>query len=196
MGNLVPMVIEKEGHGERAYDIFSRMLKDRIIFVNGPIHTAMAELIVAQLLFLESEDADKEISMYIDSPGGEVTAGMSIHDTMKYIKCPVITICTGMACSMGSFLLAAGDKRLALPNAEIMIHQPSAGTQGKVTDMEIDLKHVLRVKERMNKLMSTYTGQPLDRVEADMERDHWLFADEAKAYGLIDDIVTSRKKAI
>ncbi|MGN0247978.1 MAG: ATP-dependent Clp endopeptidase proteolytic subunit ClpP [Lachnospiraceae bacterium] len=194
--SLVPYVIEQTSRGERSYDIYSRLLKDRIIFLGEEVNDASASIVVAQLLFLEAEDPDKDIHLYINSPGGSVTAGMAIYDTMQYIKCDVSTICIGMAASMGAFLLAGGakGKRLALPNAEIMIHQPSGGSQGQATEIEIAAKHILKTKEKLNKILAENTGKDLEQVTADTERDNWLSADEAVAYGLIDKIVTKREK--
>ena len=194
--SLVPYVIEQTSRGERSYDIYSRLLKDRIIFLGEEVNDASASIVVAQLLFLEAEDPDKDIHLYINSPGGSVTAGMAIYDTMQYIKCDVSTICMGMAASMGAFLLAGGakGKRLALPNAEIMIHQPSGGSQGQATEIEIAAKHILKTKEKLNKILAENTGKDLEQVTADTERDNWLSADEAVAYGLIDKIVTKREK--
>ena len=191
---LVPYVIEQTGRGERSYDIYSRLLKDRIIFLGEEVSDVSANLIVAQMLFLESEDPGKDIHLYINSPGGSVTAGMAIYDTMQYIKCDVSTICLGMAASMGAFLLAGGTKgkRLALPNAEIMIHQPSGGAQGKATDIEIVAEQILKIKRRMNEILSQNTGQPLEKVQHDTELDNYLTAEEAKAYGLIDNVITNR----
>ena len=188
--SLVPYVIEQTSHGERSYDIYSRLLKERIIFLGEEVNDTTASLIVSQLLFLESEDPEKDISLYIMSPGGSVTAGMAIYDTMNYIKCDVSTICIGMAASMGAFLLSSGakGKRYALPNAEIMIHQPSAGTQGQFTDMAIHLKRLEIIKKRMNKILSENTGKPVETVTADCERDNFMTADEAVAYGLIDKV--------
>ena len=190
---LVPYVVEQTNRGERSYDIYSRLLKERIIFLGEEVNNVTANLIVAQLLFLESEDPNKDISFYINSPGGSISDGMAIYDTMKYIKCDVSTICIGMAASMGAFLLSGGTKgkRYALPNAEIMIHQPSGGSQGQATDMRIDAEHILKTKARMNRLMAEHTGQPVEKVEADTERDNWMTAEEAKAYGLIDEIITN-----
>ena len=190
---LVPTVVEDTGRGERAYDIYSRLLNDRIIMLSDEVNDTTASLVVAQLLYLEAQDPDKDISLYINSPGGSVTAGMAIYDTMKYIKCDVSTICIGMAASMGAFLLSGGTKgkRYALPNAEIMIHQPSGGSQGQATDMKIVAEHILKTKARMNRLMAEHTGQPVEKVEADTERDNWMTAEEAKAYGLIDEIITN-----
>ena len=192
--SLVPYVVQQTSRGERSYDIFSRLLDDRIIFLSEEVNDTTASLVVAQLLYLEAQDPDKDIQFYINSPGGSVTAGMAIYDTMQYIKCDVSTICIGMAASMGAFLLSSGTKgkRIALPNAEIMIHQPSAGTQGKVTDMEIDVEHVLRIKRHLNEMMAANTGKSVEQVSADTERDHWLTAAEAKEYGLIDQVIYQR----
>ena len=192
--SLVPYVVEQTSRGERSYDIFSRRLNDRIIFLSEEVNDTTASLVVAQLLYLEAQDPDKDIQFYINSPGGSVTAGMAIYDTMQYIKCDVSTICIGMAASMGAFLLSSGTKgkRIALPNAEIMIHQPSAGTKGKVTDMEIDVEHFLRIKQHLNEILSENTGKSVEQVKADSERDHWLTAEEAKEYGLIDHIYRNR----
>ena len=192
--SLVPYVVQQTSRGERSYDIFSRLLDDRIIFLSEEVNDTTASLVVAQMLYLEAQDPDKDIQFYINSPGGSVTAGMAIYDTMQYIKCDVSTICIGMAASMGAFLLSAGakGKRIALPNAEVMIHQPSAGTQGKVTDMEIDVEHVLRIKRHLNELLAKNTGKPVEQVAADTERDHWLTAEEAKEYGLIDQVFYQR----
>ena len=188
--SLVPYVLEQTSRGERTYDIFSRLLKDRIIFLGEEVNDTTASLVVAQLLFLESEDPNKDIQLYINSPGGMVTAGMAIYDTMNYIKCDVSPICIGMAASMGAFLLSSGakGKRYALPNAEIMIHQPSAGTQGQITDMAIHLKRLEIIKKRMNKILSENTGKSVETVTADCERDNFMTADEAVAYGLIDKV--------
>lgn len=192
--SLVPYVIEQTSRGERSYDIYSRLLKERIIFLDTEVNDASASVIVAQLLFLEAEDPEKDIQFYINSPGGSISAGMAIYDTMNYIKCDVSTMCMGMAASMGAFLLAGGakGKRLALPNAEIMIHQPSGGAQGQATEIEINAKHILQIRERMNRLMAENTGQSYETICADTERDNWKTAEEALAYGLIDKIVTSR----
>jgi ATP-dependent Clp protease protease subunit len=194
MSALIPYVVEQTSRGERSYDIFSRLLNDRIVFLAGEVDDAQAQVIQAELLFLEAQDPDKDIQLYINSPGGSVTAGMAIYDTMQYIKCDVQTICSGMAASMGAFLLSSGarGKRIALPNAEIMIHQPAAGTQGKVTDMEIDVEHFLRIKKHMNEILAHNCGKDAEQVRLDTERDHWLTAEEAKNYGLIDQIITSR----
>ena len=192
--SLVPYVIEQTSRGERSYDIYSRLLKDRIIFLGEEVSDVSASLIVAQLLFLESEDPGKDIHLYINSPGGSVTAGMAIYDTMQYIKCDVSTICIGMAASMGAVLLAGGakGKRLALPNAEIMIHQPSGGAQGQATEIRIVAEHILRTKKKLNEILAANTGQPLERIELDTERDNYMSAEEAKAYGLIDNVITNR----
>ena len=194
--SLVPYVVEQTSRGERSYDIYSRLLKDRIIFLGEEVNEVTAGLVVAQLLFLEAEDPDKDIQLYINSPGGSVTAGWAIYDTMQYIKCDVSTICIGMAASMGAFLLAGGakGKRYALPNAEIMIHQPLGGAQGQATEIEIAAKHILQTKERLNKILAANTGQPLEVVAADTERDNWKTAEEAKEYGLIDCVITSRSE--
>ena len=188
---MVPVVIETSGRGERAYDIYSRLLRERVIFLVGPVNDHTANLIVAQLLFLESENPDKEISLYINSPGGSVSAGMAIYDTMNFIKPAVSTLCIGMAASMGAFLLAAGakGKRFSLPNSKVMIHQPLGGTQGQATEIEIAAREILKTRERLNQLLSENTGQPLSRIEVDTERDYYLTADEAKAYGLVDDVI-------
>ena len=192
--SLVPYVIEQTSRGERSYDIYSRLLKDRIIFLGEEVNDVSANLIVAQLLFLESEDPGKDIHLYINSPGGSVTAGMAIYDTMQYIKCDVSTICMGMAASMGAFLLAGGTKgkRLALPNAEIMIHQPSGGAQGQATEIKIVADHILKTKKTLNEILSANTGQPLERVEIDTERDNYMSAQEAVEYGLIDHVIEKR----
>lgn len=190
----VPIVVETSGRTERAYDIFSRLLKDRIVLLGSEVNDAVASLICAQLLFLESQDPEKEIYLYINSPGGSVTAGMAIYDTMQYIKCDVSTICIGMAASMGAFLLSSGakGKRLALPNAEIMIHQPSAGTQGQITDMAIHLRRLEIIKTRMNRILSENTGKPIEVVTADCERDNFMTAQEAMEYGLVDKVLDKR----
>ena len=192
--SLVPYVVEQTSRGERSYDIFSRLLNDRIVFLGEEVNATTASLVVAQLLYLEAQDPDKDIQFYINSPGGSVTDGMAIYDTMQYIKCDVSTICVGMAASMGAFLLAAGTKgkRLALPNAEIMIHQPSAGTQGQITDMSIHLKRLETVKKRMNQILADNTGKSVEQVTADCERDNFMTAEEAKEYGLIDRVIYSR----
>ncbi|MDD3205205.1 MAG: ATP-dependent Clp endopeptidase proteolytic subunit ClpP [Lachnospiraceae bacterium] len=195
--SLVPYVIEQTSRGERSYDIYSRLLKERIIFLGEEVTDVSASVIVAQLLFLEAEDPEKDIHLYINSPGGSVTAGMAIYDTMQFVKCDVSTNCLGMAASMGAFLLAGGakGKRFALPNAEIMIHQPSGGAQGQATEIEITAKHILQTKARLNRILSENTGQPFDVVAADTERDNWKTAEEAKAYGLIDEVYAPRVKA-
>lgn len=191
---LVPVVVEQTGRGERSYDIYSRLLKDRIIFLGDEVNDATAGLVVAQLLFLEADDPDKDIHLYINSPGGSITAGMAIYDTMQYIKPDVSTICIGMAASMGAFLLAAGEKgkRFALPNSEIMIHQPLGGTRGQATDIEIHAKRILKMKDSLNKILSERTGQPLETIQMDTERDNFMSAQEAKEYGLIDEVITKR----
>ena len=193
--NLVPVVVEQTNRGERSYDIYSRLLKDRIVFLGGEIDDDTANIIVAQLLFLEMDDPDQDISLYINSPGGSVTAGMAIFDTMRYLKCEVSTLCVGMAASMGAFLLAAGakGKRKALPNAEVMIHQPSGGARGQSTDIAIQAEQILKTKRKMNQLLSEMTGQPLETIEKDVERDNYMSADEALAYGLIDEIIKPRR---
>lgn len=190
---LIPYVIEQTSKGERSYDIYSRLLKERIIFLGEEVNDASASVIVAQLLFLESEDPEKDINLYINSPGGVITAGMAIYDTMQFIKCDVSTVCIGMAASMGAFLLAGGakGKRMALPNAEIMIHQPAGGAQGQATEIEITAKHILATKEKMARIMAENTGQDFEVIMADTERDNWKSAEEALAYGLIDRIITS-----
>ena len=192
--SLVPYVVEQTNRGERSYDIFSRLLNDRIVFLGEGVNATTASLVVAQLLYLEAQDPDKDIQFYINSPGGSVTDGMAIYDTMQYIKCDVSTICIGMAASMGAFLLSSGakGKRLALPNAEIMIHQPSAGTQGQITDMAIHLKRLEIIKKRMNHILADNTGKPLEVVTADCERDNFMSAEEAKEYGLIDKVIYTR----
>lgn len=190
--SLVPVVVEQTNRGERSYDIYSRLLKDRIIMLSDEVNDVTASLVVAQLLFLESEDPDKDIYLYINSPGGSITSGMAIYDTMQYIKPDVSTICIGMAASMGAFLLAAGapGKRYALPNSEIMIHQPLGGFQGQATDIDIHAKRILRLKENLNKILSERTGQPLDKIKKDVERDYFMSSDEAKEYGLIDKVLS------
>lgn len=191
---LVPMVVEQTSRGERSYDIYSRLLKDRIIFLGEPVTDDSANLIVAQMLFLESEDPGKAIQFYINSPGGSVTAGMAIYDTMQYIKCDVSTICIGMAASMGSFLLSGGTKgkRMALPNAEIMIHQPSGGAQGQATEIQIVADHIQKTKNKLNEILAKNTGQPIEVIEKDTDRDNFMTAKEAQAYGLIDSVITNR----
>ena len=192
--SLVPYVIEQTSRGERSYDIYSRLLKDRIIFLGEEVNETTASLVVAQLLFLESEDPGKDIHLYINSPGGMVTAGLAIYDTMQYIKCDVSTICIGMAASMGAFLLAGGakGKRLALPNAEIMIHQPSGGAKGQATEIQIAAENILKTKKKLNEILAANTGKPYDVIAADTERDHYMSAQEAMEYGLIDNVITSR----
>ena len=192
--SLVPMVVEQTNRGERSYDIFSRLLNDRIILLNEDVNSASAGVVVAQLLYLEGQDPEKDISLYINSPGGVITDGMAIYDTMQYIKCDVSTICIGMAASMGAFLLAAGakGKRFALPNSEIMIHQPSGGAQGQATDISIHANHILRVKDKLNQILSERTGQPLEVVKRDTERDNFMTAQEALEYGLIDKVIEHR----
>ena len=198
--SFVPYVVEQSAHGERSYDIFSRLLNDRIIVLSEDVNDTSASLVVAQLLYLEGQDPDKDISLYINSPGGSISAGMAIHDTMNYIKCDVSTICMGMAASMGAFLLASGTKgkRFALPNAEIMIHQPligggqNGGLSGQATDIKIHAEHLVRTREKMNRMLSDYTGQPLEKIQIDTERDNFMSAEEAKAYGLIDEVIARR----
>jgi len=191
---MVPIVIEQSGRGERAYDIYSRLLRERIIFLVGPVNDAVANLVVAQMLFLESENPDKEINLYINSPGGSVSAGMSIFDTMNFIKPDVSTLCMGMAASMGAFLLSAGTKgkRFALPNSKIMIHQPLGGAQGQATDIEIHAREILKTREQLNRILAERSGQSLEKIQADTERDYFMSADEAQAYGLIDQVVAKR----
>ncbi len=193
---LVPYVIEQTSKGERSYDIFSRLLKDRIVFLSGEIEDAMANLAVAQMIFLEAEDPDKDIFLYINSPGGSVTAGMAIFDTMQHIKCDVSTICIGLAASMGAFLLAAGakGKRKLLPNSEVMIHQPSGGTRGQATDIAIHAEHIIKTKKKMNAILAERTGQPIEKIEADTERDNFMSAEEALSYGLVDEIIPPKSK--
>ena len=195
--SLVPYVIEQTSRGERSYDIYSRLLKDRIIFLGEEVTDVSANIVVAQLLFLESEDPGKDIHLYINSPGGSVTAGMAIYDTMQYIKCDVSTMCLGMAASMGAFLLSGGakGKRYALPNAEIMIHQPSGGAQGQATEISIAAEHILKTKKKLNEILAANTGKPYDVIAADTERDNWKSADEAKEYGLIDKVITFRTES-
>ena len=195
--SLVPMVVEQSNRGERSYDIYSRLLKERIIFLADEVNDQTASLVVAQLLFLESEDPNKDIQLYINSPGGSVTAGMAIYDTMNYIKCDVSTICIGMAASMGAFLLSSGakGKRLALPNAEVMIHQPSGGAKGQATEIQIVAENILKTKKKLNEILAANTGQTVEKIAEDTERDNFMSAEEAKAYGLIDEIVESRNAA-
>ena len=192
--SLVPMVVEQTNRGERSYDIYSRLLNDRIIMLSEEINDVTASLVVAQLLYLEGQDPTKDISLYINSPGGSVTAGMAIYDTMQYIKCDVSTICIGMAASMGAFLLSSGakGKRFALPNSEIMIHQPLGGAQGQASDIKIHAEHILRIREKLNKILAENTGRPIEEIERDTERDNFMTADEAAAYGLVDQVITKR----
>ena len=194
MLGMVPMVIEQSGRGERAYDIYSRLLRERIVFLVGPVNDHSANLVVAQLLFLESENPDKDIYLYINSPGGSVSAGMSIFDTMNFIKPSVSTLCIGLAASMGAFLLAAGEKgkRLSLPNSKIMIHQPLGGAQGQATDIEIHAREILKTREQLNRILADRTGQPLEKIQIDTERDYFMSADESKNYGLIDQVLATR----
>ncbi len=193
--SYIPMVVEQTGKGERSFDIYSRLLKERIIFLSDEVNDVTASLVVAQLLFLESEDPDKDIYLYINSPGGSITSGMAIYDTMNYIKPEVSTICIGMAASMGAFLLAAGQKgkRYALPNSEIMIHQPLGGFKGQATDIDIHAKRILKIKETLNEILSERTGQPIDKIKQDVERDYFMSADEAKEYGLVDEVIIKKK---
>ena len=195
--NLVPMVVEQTSRGERAFDIFSRLLKERIIFMNGPVDDGVSALVCAQLLFLESENPKKEISMYINSPGGLVTAGLAIYDTMQYVKSPISTVCMGLAASMGSFLLAAGEKgqRVALPNARIMVHQPSGGFSGQASDIERHAEDILKMKRRLNEIYSKHTGQPVEVIEKTLDRDYFMSSEEAKAFGLVDHVYESRDAA-
>jgi len=194
MSSLVPIVVEQTNRGERSYDIYSRLLKDRIVFLGSDVDDTTASLVVAQLLFLEAEDPDKDIQLYINSPGGSVTAGMAIYDTMQYVKPDVSTICVGLAASMGAFLLAAGarGKRRGLPNSEVMIHQPSGGARGQATDIAIAAEHIIKIKKKMNQILSERTGQPLERIAADVERDFYMSAEDAKKYGIIDEIFAPR----
>ena len=194
MSSLVPYVVEQTSRGERSYDIYSRLLNDRIIMLCDEVFDVTSSLVVAQLLYLEGQDQEKDISLYINSPGGSITAGMAIYDTMQYIKCDVSTICMGMAASMGAFLLAAGTKgkRLALPNSEVMIHQPLGGAQGQATDVQIHAEHIVRIKQRMNKMLSEMTGQPLEVIQKDTERDNFMTAEQAMQYGLVDKVITKR----
>ena len=196
MSMLIPMVVEQTNHGERSYDIYSRLLKDRVVFLGSEIDDQVANLVIAQLLFLEAEDPDKDIRLYINSPGGSVTAGMAIYDTMQYVKCDVSTICIGMAASMGAFLLTAGakGKRKALPNSEIMIHQPLGGTQGQAADIEIHARRIIRMRDDINRILAERTGQPLERINLDTDRDHFMAAQEAKEYGLVDEVIVPKAK--
>ncbi|HEY5584073.1 MAG TPA: ATP-dependent Clp endopeptidase proteolytic subunit ClpP [Ruminiclostridium sp.] len=193
--SLVPMVVEQTSRGERSYDIFSRLLNDRIIVLSDEVNDVTASLVVAQMLYLESQDPDKDIQFYINSPGGSVSSGFAIYDTMQYVKCDVSTICIGMAASMGAFLLAAGakGKRFVLPNSEIMIHQPLGGAKGQATDIKIQAEQILKIKDKLNKILCERTGQPLEKIRADTERDFYMSSEEAKAYGLVDDIMVRRK---
>ena len=196
--NLVPMVVEQTSRGERAYDIYSRLLKDRIVFIGSPIDDDVANLVIAQLLFLEAEDPDKDINVYINSPGGIVTAGMAIYDTMQFIKPPVAAVCIGQAASMAAVLLAGGaqGKRTALPNARILIHQPMGGTHGQATDIKIQAEEILRMREHLNEILAKHTGQPMERIAADTERDYYMSADQAKTYGIIDQVVAKRAASL
>ena len=196
MANFIPYVIEQTGTGERSYDIFSRLLKERIIFLGDQVTDTTAELIVAQMLFLESEDPDKDIQFYINSPGGSISAGMAIYDTMQFVQCDVSTICVGMAASMGAFLLAGGTKgkRYSLPHSEILIHQPLGGTEGQASDIAIQAAHMAAIKERMNRILAENTGQPIEKIERDTDRDNWMTPEQAREYGLIDRIYTTRKE--
>lgn len=198
MSYLVPMVVEQTGRGERAYDIYSRLLKDRIVFVGAPIDDQIANLVIAQLLFLQAEDPDKEVSIYVNSPGGSVSAGLAIYDTMQHIKPPVSTICVGLAASMAAVILAGGTKgrRYCLPNAKTLIHQPLGGAQGQATEIEIAAREILRTKELLNKILAKHTGQPLERIARDTERDFWMGPEESKSYGLVDDILVPGPKAL
>jgi ATP-dependent Clp protease protease subunit len=192
---LVPIVVEQTGRGERAYDIFSRLLKDRIIFIGTPIDDQVANLVIAQMIFLEGEDPDRDINLYIQSPGGVVSAGLAIYDTMQFVKCPVSTLCLGLAASMGAVLLTAGatGKRYCLPNAQVMIHQPLGGAQGQATDIEIATREMLKTRDRLNSILSKHTGKPIEQIVKDTDRNHWLSAEEAKAYGLVDEIIEKRR---
>ena len=193
--NLIPMVVEQSGHGERSYDIWSRLLKDRIIFLGGPIDDDTANLVIAQMLFLEAEDPDKDLFLYINSPGGSVSAGLAIYDTMQYLKCECCTICVGLAASMGAFLLAAGakGKRKTLPNSEIMIHQPSGGAQGQATEIRIHAEQIIKIREQLNRILAERTGQPIETIERDTERDNFMTPEQAKEYGLVDEIIAPRR---
>lgn len=191
---LIPMVVEQDGRGERAFDIYSRLLKDRIVFLGSAIDDSVANLVIAQMLYLESEDPDKDIFLYLNSPGGHVSSGMAIYDTMHYVRCPVCTFCMGQAASMGALLLAAGEKgkRYALPHSRILIHQPLGGFQGQATDIDIQAREILRMKDELNRILATMTGQPLDRIQADTERDYYMSGEQAKEYGIIDEIIQKR----
>mgnify|MGYP002562671283 CR=1 FL=1 len=196
MSMLIPMVVEQTNHGERSYDIYSRLLKDRVVFLGSEINDQVANLVIAQLLFLEAEDPDKDIRLYINSPGGSISAGMAIYDTMQYISCDVATTCVGMAASMGAFLLTAGEigKRSALPNSEIMIHQPLGGTQGQAADIEIHARRIIKMRDDLNRILAERTGQPLERINLDTDRDHFMSAQEAKEYGLVDEVILPKAK--
>jgi ATP-dependent Clp protease protease subunit len=193
--NLIPTVIEKSTYGERAYDIYSRLLKERIIFLGGPISDAVANTVIAQFLFLDNQDSKKDIKLYVNTPGGSVTAGMAVYDTMQHVKAPVSTICVGLAASMGAVLLAAGKngKRFALPNSEILLHQVMGGAEGQASEIEITAKHIIKIKDRLNHVLAKHTGQPLSRIEKDVDRDFWLDPKEAKEYGIIDEIIKTKK---
>jgi ATP-dependent Clp protease protease subunit len=194
--NLIPTVLEKTSYGERAYDIYSRLLKERIIFLAGPINDSLANSVIAQMLFLASKDPKKDIQLYINTPGGSVTAGLAIYDTMQYVKCPVVTICFGLAASMGAVLLATGakGKRYALPNAEILLHQVAGGVSGEAVEIEITARQIIKIKNKLNKILSQYTGQPLEKVEKDTDRDFYLSAEEAKTYGLVDEVIKTKER--
>ena len=196
MSMLIPMVVEQTNHGERSYDIYSRLLKDRVVFLGSEINDQVANLVIAQLLFLEAEDPDKDIRLYINSPGGSISAGMAIYDTMQYISCDVATTCVGMAASMGAYLLTAGEigKRSALPNSEIMIHQPLGGTQGQAADIEIHARRIIKMRDDLNRILAERTGQPLERINLDTDRDHFMSAQEAKEYGLVDEVILPKAK--
>ncbi len=193
--NLIPTVIEKSQHGERAYDIYSRLLKERIVFLAGPINDVVANSIIAQMLFLASKDPKKDIQLYVNTPGGSVTAGMAIYDTMQYVKCPISTVCVGMAASMGATLLAAGEKgkRFALPNSQVLLHQVAGGVTGQAVEIEITAKQIVKIKERLNKILAKHTGQSMEKVEKDTDRDFYLSAEEAKEYGIIDQVIKTKK---
>jgi len=194
--NLIPTVLEKTNYGERAYDIYSRLLKERIIFLIGPINDGLANSVIAQMLFLASKDPKKDIQLYINTPGGSVTAGLAVYDTMQYVKCPVVTICFGLAASMGAVLLATGakGKRYALPNAEILLHQVAGGVSGEAVEIEITARQIIKIKNKLNKILSQYTGQPLEKVEKDTDRDFYLSAEEAKTYGLVDEVIKTKER--
>jgi ATP-dependent Clp protease, protease subunit len=196
--NLVPTVLEKTRFGERAYDIYSRLLKERIVFLTGPVTDTTANLVIAQMLFLASQDPKKDIQLYINTPGGSVTAGLAIYDTMQYVKCPVATICFGLAASMGAVLLASGEKgkRFALPNAEVLLHQVAGGAQGQATEIEITARQIIKIKNKLNQIIANHTGQPLDKIEKDADRDFYLSAQEAKEYGIIDEVITNKDATV